>query len=224
VQDHGYDIAFLFLGAVAVLPAVVFTLFVGETAPHLRTHDAAAAIAPGPLTVTELQKRALERPSKVPFVLSTVVVHLAACATTVLVTLRHILARRPDADRAAASLALIRHGLAGARPHLLPEPLLQIERQSQLWRLWLPKPARFSDAIAVRHMLFTVRCYFQVVAFGFCAPVAMVSYKTYEHLLGMSHQCAKLIHAFLQTAALVLGSVLSSLVCVLRSAVQYLSQ
>jgi hypothetical protein len=68
----------------------------------------------------------------------------------------------------------------------------------------LPKPARFSDAIAVRHMLFTVRCYFQVVAFGFCAPVAMVSYKTYEHLLGMSHQCAKLIHAFLQTAALVL--------------------
>jgi cytochrome b-561 len=46
-----------------------------------------------------------------------------------------------------------------------------------------------------------------VVAFGFCAPIAMVSYKTYEHVLGVSHQSAKLIHASFQTAALVFGAI-----------------
>jgi hypothetical protein len=38
-----------------------------------------------PLSGADLQKRALETPSKVPFMLSTVAVHLAAVATTALV-------------------------------------------------------------------------------------------------------------------------------------------
>ena len=44
-----------------------------------------------------------------------------------------------------------------------------------------------------------------VSAFGLCSPVAVVSYKTYEHFLGASHGAVKALHAFLQSAALVLG-------------------
>ena len=46
-----------------------------------------------------------------------------------------------------------------------------------------------------------------VTAFGLCSPVAMVSYKTYEYLLGLSHSTVKALHALLQTAALLIGGV-----------------
>jgi hypothetical protein len=46
-----------------------------------------------------------------------------------------------------------------------------------------------------------------VTAFGLLSPVATVAYKTYESLLGVSHTVVKLAHAFLQTAATIIGLV-----------------
>ena len=46
-----------------------------------------------------------------------------------------------------------------------------------------------------------------VTAFGLLSPVATVAYKTYESLLGLSHTVVKLMHAFLQTAATIIGCV-----------------
>lgn len=46
-----------------------------------------------------------------------------------------------------------------------------------------------------------------VTAFGLCSPVAMVSYKTYEYLLGVSHGAVKGVHAALQTIAVLIGAV-----------------
>jgi len=46
-----------------------------------------------------------------------------------------------------------------------------------------------------------------VTAFGLLSPVATVAYKTYESLLGVSHTVMKLVHAFLQTAATLIGAV-----------------
>ena len=46
-----------------------------------------------------------------------------------------------------------------------------------------------------------------VTAFGLLSPIATVSYKTYESLLGVSHTIMKLVHAFLQTAATLIGLV-----------------
>lgn len=44
-----------------------------------------------------------------------------------------------------------------------------------------------------------------VTAFGLLSPVATVAYKTYESLLGVRHTVMKLVHAFLQTAATIIG-------------------
>lgn len=44
-------------------------------------------------------------------------------------------------------------------------------------------------------------------AFIFLSPIGALSYKTYEHLLGLSHSCTKALHAFIQTLALVFGLV-----------------
>ena len=46
-----------------------------------------------------------------------------------------------------------------------------------------------------------------VTSFGLLSPLATVAYKTYESLLGVSHAVVKLAHAFLQTAATIIGLV-----------------
>jgi len=46
---------------------------------------------------------------------------------------------------------------------------------------------------------------FMASAFLFLSPLGALSYKTYEHVLGVKHGCAKLLHALFQTLALVCG-------------------
>ena len=50
-----------------------------------------------------------------------------------------------------------------------------------------------------------------VTAFGLLSPIAMVSYKTYEQILGLGHNTVKYMHATLQSAAALLGTVIRTL-------------